>query len=100
MSSELGVNVELSAQSNGHAGFVEIFNVQGRAGSTNETARFTDVNGVTNLAADNSELVVIVAVNFRSESKFILQNHQRFVGDLGNREQIICHFDFPLKIKN
>ena len=32
----------------------------------------------------HSELVIIVAVDFRCEAKFVFQNHQRFVGDLGD----------------
>ena len=32
----------------------------------------------------HSELVVIVAVNFRSEGQLVFQDHQRFVGDLAN----------------
>ena len=84
MSGELGINVELRGQSNWNAGFVEIFNIQCRAGSTDKTARLTDVNGVTNLCTNYGELVVIVTIYFRGESKFILQDHQRFVGDLGN----------------
>ena len=81
---ELCVNVELSAQGHWNASLVEIFNIQCWASSTNETARSTDVYSVTDFCAYDCELVVIVAVNFRCESQFILQDHQRFVGDLAN----------------
>ena len=42
------------------------------------------------------ELVLIVAVDAAGEGQAVFQDHQGFIGDLGNREQIICHDLFPL----
>ncbi len=53
---------------------------------TNETTGLADIDCVTNLCTDNSELVIIVAVNFTCESQLIFQDHQRFVGDLADRQ--------------
>ena len=84
LSRELGVNVELGTQGHGHARLVEIFNVQGGASRTDETTRAADVDRVTDLRADHSKLVVIVAVYFTGEGQLVFQDHQRFVGDLAN----------------
>ena len=91
LSRELGINVELRRQSNRHARFVEIFNVQSRTRRADETARTANVNGVPDLRTDNRELIVIVTIDFARKSQFVLKHHQCFVRDFADSQQIISH---------
>ena len=89
---ELRIDVELSAENDRNRRLVEVLDCQRRARSTDETARFTDVYGVADLAASDGKLIFVCAVNFAGKAKFVFQNHQRFVGDLAYGEQVISHF--------
>ena len=94
MGRELGVNVELGGQGDWRGSLVEVFHVQRRASRTDKATRTADVDRVTDLGANQSKLVVIVAIYAAGECQFVFQDHQRFVGDHGDGKQVVCHDDF------
>jgi hypothetical protein len=81
----------------GDVGLVRVLDVQRRTERALVAGRATDVAGGADLGFLHCEFVGVLAVHLVGEDQGVLEDDQRFIRDVADRQKVVRHGESPAK---